>query len=122
MGLLAGTVLFQGTFARAQDAGERVRRRAAILVTGGTVPREQRTLRVREGDYVEIEWRTDEPLSVHLHGYDLVLALRPEAAQVMTFRAQFTGRFPIERHDAAKGGARGAHRHPVLMYVEVYPQ
>jgi FtsP/CotA-like multicopper oxidase with cupredoxin domain len=87
------------------------------------VPPAQRTLRVTEGDRVELRWRTDEPLVLHLHGYDIETRVAPDHPAVTSFTARLTGRFPVAIHAAAEPG-RGASagHHHTLLYVEVHPR
>lgn len=74
------------------------------------------TIRVTQGDRVELQWTGDEAASLHLHGYDIETALEPGAAAVMAFTAEVAGRFPVETH------ALGGHDHEAtLLYVEVHP-
>jgi hypothetical protein len=56
-------------------------------------------IRVRQGQQVKIRWLTDEPASVHLHGYDIEASLSPGTPVVWNFEANATGRFAIEAHD-----------------------
>ena len=73
------------------------------------------TLRILQGDAVEISWSVDAAMDLHLHGYKLEVRAAPGIAAVMPFRAHATGRFPVEIHDE-----RGRHR-PIL-YIEVHPR
>src|SRR2546427_699495 len=41
----------------------------ALTVANGRVPDNMRLIRVKQNDVVKLEWRTDKPLTVHLHGY-----------------------------------------------------
>jgi len=72
---------------------------------------------------VRLEWTSDEAVTVHLHGYDIELALAPGNPGVMTVQAYAAGRFPITAHTpgdkAAKGGG---HKERVLLYLEVHPR
>jgi len=92
----------------------------ALTVTNGRVPDNTRLIRVKQNDVVKLEWRTDKPLSVHLHGYDIEQELKPGTVTEMTFTARATGRFTVERHigtTPSSGHAHGA----VLVTIEVYP-
>jgi hypothetical protein len=69
---------------------------------------------------VKLEWRTDKPLSVHLHGYDIEQELKPGTVTEMTFTARATGRFTVEPHIGTTPS--GGHAHgAVLVTIEVYP-
>ncbi len=89
-------------------------RRFSVAVRGGRVADEQRTLRVREGDRVEIAFTSDRALLLHLHGIDIETTVTPGRPGVMAFDAAVTGRFPVEAHN---GGGRGG-----LVYVEIHPR
>lgn len=88
----------------------------AIAITDGTVPAAETTLRVTEGDEVVLMLTSDSDLSLHLHGYDLEVALTAGQPGELSFTATFSGRFPLESHDATT-----AHGHATLLYLEVYP-
>jgi plastocyanin len=85
-----------------------------IAIEQGQVAEAMRTLRVHQGDVVTLRWRSDRPLTLHLHGYDVTWRLSAGRVDASTFTAFATGRFPIETH-----GARG--RNDTLVYLEVLP-
>jgi hypothetical protein len=85
-----------------------------LSIRNRELPRDQRVVRVRQGDDVTLRWVTDGPLTVHLHGYDIETKLAPGPAIVMRFPARATGRFPIEIH------GQGFER--TLGYLEVHPR
>ena len=82
------------------------------------VPVAQRTLRATEGERVELRWSADEPLVLHLHGYDIETRVEPGKPAVTAFAAQLTGRFPVEVHT----GDGSKHRHRALLHVEIHPR
>jgi hypothetical protein len=86
-----------------------------LSVVNGAVTGVDDTLRVKQGDEVELRWSSDRPIELHLHGYDIEMKVAPHAPAVMAFKASIPGRFPVETH----GQGKGPHR-PVL-YLEVYP-
>ena len=81
-----------------------------------------RLIRVNEGDVVKLQWISDQPLILHLHGYDIEKRVVPGAITEMTFTAYATGRFPINVH--ARGPSAGGHAHEdaPLCTLEVYPR
>ena len=81
---------------------------------GGALPAEQQLIRVRQGDEVILRWSTDEPVEVHLHGYDIEKKLKPGTPTTMWFVAVATGRFPVTRHRNGEEATLG--------YLEVYPR
>jgi hypothetical protein len=91
-----------------------------LAVANGRVPENMRLIRVKQNDVVKLQWRTDKPMSVHLHGYDIEREIRPGAVTDMTFTARATGRFTIEPH-VGKAQAGGYAHGDVLVTIEVYP-
>ena len=92
----------------------------ALTVANGRVPDNMRLIRVKQNDVVKLEWRTDKPLTVHLHGYDIEQELKPATVTEMTFTARATGRFTVEPHIGRTPS--GGHAHgDVLVTIEVYP-
>jgi hypothetical protein len=81
------------------------------------VPPESRVLRAAEGERVELRWSADEPLVLHLHGYDIETRVAPGKPAITAFAARLTGRFAVEIH-----GTGAKHRHGALLYVEIYPR
>jgi len=92
----------------------------ALGITNGRVPDEMRLIRVKQHDVVKLEWTTDKPITVHLHGYDIEREVKPGAVTEMTFAARATGRFTVEPHIGRTPS--GAHAHgETLVTIEVYP-
>lgn len=89
-----------------------------LRIDHGRVPDDMRTIRVKQGDVVRLQWMADQPVVLHLHGYDIEQRIEPGAVRELTFTAKATGRFPIHVH-AARETAR---EEPPLVYVEVYPR
>ena len=89
-------------------------KRFLVSIEGGQVVRDKRTLRVTEGDRVEIEFTSDRKLTLHLHGIDVELTVDPGKPSVMRFGATIAGRFPVEAH--------GTGGHGGLIYIEVHPR
>lgn len=92
----------------------------ALTVANGRLPENMRLIRIKQNDVVKLEWRTDKPLTVHLHGYDIEQELKPGTVTEMTFTARATGRFTVEPHIGRTPS--GGHAHgDVLVTIEVYP-
>ncbi len=92
----------------------------ALTIANSRVPDNMRLIRVKQNDVVKLEWRTDKPLTVHLHGYDIEQELQPGTVTEMTFTARATGRFTVEPHIGRTPS--GGHAHgDVLVTIEVYP-
>jgi FtsP/CotA-like multicopper oxidase with cupredoxin domain len=97
-------------------------RRFDLVVKAGTVAPEWRTLRVKQGDAVELRWTSESQVKLHLHGYDLELAVKAGEPGVMTFKATLPGRFALSTvKDGAPASAR-SHQHGArVLYLEVHP-
>jgi putative copper export protein/mono/diheme cytochrome c family protein len=89
-----------------------------LTVEHGSLPEAMRTIRVHEGDVVQLRWRADRPLTLHLHGYDLEWRVLPGQPVEASFTAYATGRFPIEIHQSDGPVHQGAP----LAALEVYPR
>jgi len=93
-----------------------------LAIERSKVPPDMRVIRVRQGDVVRLRWRTDQPLTLHLHGYDIEQALERGTVAEMTFTARATGRFPVHVHEASAGAGSHSHQEAPLVVIEVYPQ
>lgn len=111
--LVAAGRLFDPRPAWAQTGGTRS---FALDIRDGKVTAAQQTIRVSEGDQVELRWTADEAVELHLHGYDIRLELKPGAPASMTFDAHTAGRFPVGIHRS------GGHGHGNVVYLEVHPR
>ena len=89
-----------------------------IQIAERRVPPAQRVLRVTEDEQVELRWSADEPIVLHLHGYDIETHVSPGKPAVTAFAARLTGRFPVAIH----GEAGSKHRHRALLHVEIHPR
>jgi hypothetical protein len=104
----------------ALNAAEAAQVTYALNIVNGRVPDNMRLIRVKQDDVVKLEWSTDKPMTVHLHGYDIEQELKPGTVTQMTFTAHATGRFTIEPHIGKTPS--GGHAHgDVLATIEVYP-
>ena len=71
-------------------------------IVGGELTGDESTLTVNQGDTVTIDWTSDLPLLVHLHGYNIEAEVGPGVTAPMNFEAHATGRYDIFIH-AAEG-------------------
>lgn len=71
-------------------------------IVGGELTADESTLTVNQGDTVTIDWTSDLPLLVHLHGYNIEAQVGPGETAPMNFEAHATGRYDIFIH-AAEG-------------------
>jgi hypothetical protein len=93
-------------------------RKFSIAIRSGKA--DIQSVRVTQGEQVEIMLASDQAVELHLHGYDLTLRLDPGVPAALSFAAQIAGRFPVESHRMGSGASAGRHR--VLFYVDVYPR
>jgi hypothetical protein len=70
------------------------------------------SFRVRQGEHVTLRIESNANDELHLHGYDLKLAIRAGEPATLQFAASRSGRFGIELHK----------HHSELGALEVYPQ
>jgi hypothetical protein len=93
-----------------------------IKLAHGRAPDNMRLIRVKQGDGVTLRWTTDQPLVVHLHGYDIEKRIAAGSVTELAFTAFATGRFPIHTHTQGERAAAHAHDDAPLVTVEVYPR
>lgn len=105
-----------GVPAPGQDAKERL---FVLDIRDGKVPDDLSLVRVTQGDLVTLRWTTDQPMILHLHGYDIEKRARPGSTVEFAFRAHAAGRFPIEVHPEGK---EPPPDQPALIHLEVYPR
>ena len=94
--------------------GKAARREFDVDIRAGALPADKQLIRAGQGDEIVLRWSTDEPITIHLHGYDIEKDLKPGAVTTMWFVATATGRFPITRH--------GHGEETPLAYFEVHPR
>ena len=82
----------------------------------------ERTLRVKQGEHVELSVRSDRPVALHLHGYDIERTAEPDKPAVFSFTAKATGRFSIQSIEPAAKGGKGHSHGAALLYLEVLPR
>ena len=79
-----------------------------------------RTVRLQRDDALEIKARSDEPIEIHIHGYDVTLRVQPGTAASVRMGAKLVGRFPVTAHLHGKDGGKASE--PTLLYLEVHPR
>jgi FtsP/CotA-like multicopper oxidase with cupredoxin domain len=93
-----------------------------LAVQGRKVVSPAGPLRVRQGETVTLRWLTDEPVAIHLHGYEIEQVIKSETPTAFSFKAHATGRFPITAHGFGAQAHGGGHGDTVLVYLEVLPR
>ena len=89
-------------------------KRFELYIQHGKILTDERTIRVSQGDQVELYWSSDKPDVLHLHGYDIHTKVTPHVSAVMQFKAFASGRFSVKSH--------GESGHASLIYLEVHPK
>jgi len=102
---------FGGTAATAAAASTQA---FSIAIVGGRVQGDE-TLKVRKGDQVRVSMTSDQPMMLHLHGYEIEAKVEPPAPTLLAFKADLAGRFPIHVH------THGAGNHRAVLFIEVHP-
>ena len=106
---------------------QRQEQRVALAIAQRKIAPKPPTIRVRQGDNITLVWTTDEIVSIHLHGYDHLLEVKPGEEKTMRIDAAVPGRFPVSAHGygaqtEGKGKQHKHHREAPLMYLEVLPR
>jgi hypothetical protein len=86
----------------------------SVELAGGRVKGDE-TLKVHQGDQVQVRISSDQPAVLHLHGYDIDAKVAPSAPALLTFKATLAGRFPMHEH------REGAGNHRAVLFIEVHP-
>ena len=86
----------------------------SVELKGGRVQGDE-TLKVKQGDQVQVRLSSDRPVMLHLHGYDLDVKVVPPAPALLTFKAGIAGRFPVHEH------REGAGNHRAVLFIAVHP-
>ena len=93
-----------------------------LKVAHGRVPDAMRLIRVKQGDVVRLRWSADQPVTLHLHGYDIEKQVEPGTTTDLAFTAHATGRFPVHVHAQGARIDGPAHEEEPLVNIEVYPR
>ncbi len=86
----------------------------SMTIEGGHLVGDESTLTVNQHDTVTIDWTSDMPLLVHLHGYNIETQVDAGETAQMSLVADATGRYDIAIH------APGMHD-SVIATLEVRP-
>jgi len=93
-----------------------------LVIAGGSVPKEQRLIRVEKGTPLKLRIRSDTAGSLHLHAYKLEARIVPDTPAELAFTARATGRFRFEWHADTAKAKTGDHHGPPLATLEVRPK
>jgi hypothetical protein len=107
-----------GAFISAAAAQSTAAQNISVSIRNGKA--DPSSIRLTQGQPVELSLTSDRSMQLHLHGYDLIADVEPGVTATLSFIARLAGRFPVELHrkePAARGGWHGG----AIFYVEVYP-
>ncbi len=77
---------------------------ATVITLRDYAVAEVESIEVAKGDQVRLEFRSNVPDSVHIHGYDLEKDVAPDKPARFSFPANIEGVFEIESHEAEHQG------------------
>jgi hypothetical protein len=89
-----------------------------LNIRDSSLPEDMRLIRVSQGDVVTLRFTTDQPMLLHLHGYELEKSITPGPPTEMSFTASVAGRFPLHIHSMDMSGSM---EHESLADIEVWP-
>ena len=100
--LLIPTIVLTALLAAACEDREPQDLSFSMSIEAGHLVGDESTLTVYQHDTITIDWTSDLPLLVHLHGYNIETQLDPGVTAQMSLVADATGRYDIFIH-AAEG-------------------
>ncbi len=124
-GVFASTIhclLFCVIAAAAAYAADSAQKTFSLTISQGTLPAQQRVLRVDKNDIVRLRVASNAPGEIHLHGYRLELKVTAAGESELSFKAHATGRYRMEWHPAGETAKKGDHHGPPLATLEVRPK
>jgi hypothetical protein len=71
-----------------------------VSVRGGEMSPNE--ISVNKGDSVTLQVSSDQPIELHIHGYDVEQKVESGREAELQFEADLTGRFEIEDHETEK--------------------
>jgi hypothetical protein len=93
-----------------------------LVISRGTLPAQQRVLRVEKDAVVRLRVTADVAGEIHVHAYRLAAKVTPAIPAELNFTARATGRFRIEWHGAGDSETGGHGHAPPLAILEVRPK
>ena len=111
--LAALILLVTPAVASAQDV-----KRFDLALKAGALRKDQQTIKVKQGDAVELKWTSDQAIRLHLHGYDMMITVKPGETTVTAINARIPGRFSAEK---LQDKPSGHHHGGKVFYLEVHP-
>lgn len=81
------------------DEKKNLNKEFEIQIIKGQIENDLKKIKVNKGENVKFLFNTDEPLTVHLHGYDIEENISSEKTTIMEFQADATGRYRLTAHE-----------------------
>ena len=75
-------------------------REISVVIEEGEVINHDENIIVRKQENIRLVFTSDQPLAVHLHGYDIEKQIVPHDTATIDFNAKATGRFVITSHSS----------------------
>jgi hypothetical protein len=88
-----------------------------LEIRDGSLVQGEQVLQVKQDDMVTMVVTADEPVSFHLHGYDIEKGAKPGEPATLKFTADATGSFPFTMHVGAEDHIEG-EEHGQESHVE----
>ena len=92
-----------------------------IEIRSGEVSETSKVIRILEGTDLILVLNSDQPVVLHLHGYDIIAEVPKSGKALMKLNTFATGRFPIKIHPPAEDHQGNAQHERTLLYLEVHP-
>ena len=93
-----------------------------LSIRNGELVAPSDVIKVTQGTELTLIIASDKPLTLHLHGYDIVQTIIPGNPQPMVVKTFATGRYPIKVHSHAHEQQDHIDDEHTLGYLEVYPE
>jgi hypothetical protein len=92
-----------------------------LSISNGELIASSNIVQVTQGTELTLVIKSDKPLTLHLHGYDIIRKIVPNSLAFLVIDTFATGRFPIKVHGHEDGGQGNTDHERTLVYLEVHP-
>ena len=92
-----------------------------LKIINGELSDSPEVIRVFEGTDLTLIIKSDGPLILHLHGYDISTKVDKTGQALMKLNSFATGRFPIKIHPSVTEHQGSEFHERTLLYLEVHP-
>ena len=119
--IIAFLPLLNQGFIKAATATSTLEKTINIEIRGGEVSDIPKVIKVLEETDLTLVLKSDQPVVLHLHGYDIITKVPKPGKALMKLNTFATGRFPIKIHPPAEDHQGNAHHERTLLFLEVHP-